>query len=261
MLEIRNFNYSVIIPTHNRVDLLENALKSVFNQAIIPFEIFVVDDLGQNNVRDLIKEFNKEFNYEIKYLTSNSKNGVSHSYNLGSANAKGEYLAFLDDDDFWGKNYILDVSNTFIEKNVDIVLSRLTTFDEKSKQKFPGKCPPQNYEINTFYIKNPGVLRSNLVIKRSSFNLVNGYDEKILGSSDKDLFMKLKSLNKEHYVIDKENLVFWRTNHNKQASANHKRMLGNVKNFYKKYFFSMPLVVHIKMIFKILRLVYFTMRS
>jgi len=261
MSEIAKLNYSVVIPTHDRIDLLENAIRSVFQQTITPYEIFVVDDLELKEVRELLENLNSEFNFHIKYIVSTSKNGVSHSYNLGAASANGEYLAFLDDDDFWGKEYIFNVSNMILKKNVDIVLTSLTNFDSQSKQTLPGKCPPQKYEINTFYIKNPGVLRSNLVVKRSCFELIGGYDEKILGSSDKDLFMRLKALDKKHYVINLENMVFWRTNHTKQASTNHKRMLGNVKNFYKKYFFFMPLMIHFKMFVKILRLVYLIIRN
>lgn len=254
-------NYSVVIPTHDRIDFLENAIRSVFQQSILPSEIIVVDDLGLSKVSNLLENLTNEFDFEIKYVVSNSKNGVSHSYNLGASKARGDYLAFLDDDDFWSKDYMINVGKIIFEKNVDIVLTRLTAFDEESQLTSPGKCPPQKFDVNTFYIKNPGVLRSNLVLKRSCFELANGYDEKILGSSDKELFMRLKALNKKHYVMDQHNMVYWRTNHKSQASSNHKRMLGNVKNFYKKYFFSIPLVVHFKMIIKILRLFYFSFRN
>ena len=261
MSELIKLNYSVVIPTHNRIDFLENAIRSVFQQSILPYEIFVVDDLGLSKVRELLENLSSEFSFNIEYIISTSKNGVSHSYNLGASKAKGEYLAFLDDDDFWSKDYIFNVGKVILEKNIDIILTRLTAFNDESRLTSPGKCPPQKFDVNTFYIKNPGVLRSNLVIKRSYFKLVDGYDEIILGSSDKELFMRLKALGKKHYVIDQHNMVYWRTNHRSQASSNHKRMLGNVINFYKKYFFSIPLVVHLKMIIKISKLIYLTFRS
>lgn len=246
------FNYSVVIPTHNRVHLLDGALRSVFSQSIRPHEIFVVDDLGMSVVQKLIEGLNKEFNFNIRYIVSNSKNGVSYSYNLGASHASAEYLAFLDDDDFWGEDYIDYVADTIMYQNPDMVLTRLTEYDDQCGVIRGGKCPPQCFDVKLFYLRNPGVLRSNLVIRRSCFELAEGYDEKILGSSDKELFMRLKALRKTHFVLDRLNLVYWRTSHKSQASTNHKKMLGNVRKFYRKYFFSMPLDIHIKMSRKML---------
>jgi len=254
-------NYSVVIPTHNRPDFLENAIRSVFNQNIRPREIIVVDDIGLIVVENLIKKLIKEFNFKIQYIISNSKNGVSHSYNLGAFKVKADYLAFLDDDDFWGKDYIKQVDKIILNKKIDIIITRLTQFDNLLHTTKPGKCPSQKFDINDYYLANPGVIRSNIFLKRSIFELAKGYDESIFGSSDKDLFMRLKKLDKIHYVLDKPNLVYWRTNHKSQASTNSKRMLRNVRSFYKKYFFLIPFKIHIKMIKKIFKLFYISIRK
>ncbi len=253
-------NYSVVIPTHDRTDFLENAIRSVFNQKIRPSEIVVVDDIGLAEVENLIKKLKKEFSFKIQYVISNSKNGVSHSYNLGASKVRSEYLAFLDDDDFWGKNYIEQINKIILNKNIDIILTRLTEFDDLLHTTRSGKCAPHKFNMNDYYLVNPGVIRSNIFLKRSIFESVNGYDESIFGSSDKDLFMRLKKIGKTHYILDKSNLVYWRTNHKNQASTNPKRMLRNVRRFYKKYFFSIPLSIHIKMIKKISKLFYLSIQ-
>lgn len=257
----KKLNYSVVIPTHNRLDFLKNALKSIFQQSILPSEIFIVDDLNQSKVKKLVHKLNDKFDFSIKHIVSNSKNGVSHSYNLGATKSNGKYLAFLDDDDFWGKNYIDTIYKVIQKKNIDIIVTRLTEYDDQYKLSKPGKCLPQKFNIKDFYLRNPGVLRSNFFIKRSCFELARGYDEKIFGSSDKEIFMRLKILNKKHHVIDIPNLVYWRTNHKSQASTNFRRMLRNVINFYSKYFFIIPFTFHIKMIIKIIRLVYLSVRN
>lgn len=261
MLKEPNLNYSVVIPTHDRLDFLKNALQSIFVQSIEPYEIFIVDDLNQIKVKELIQNLSKKYSFNIKYIISKSKNGVSHSYNLGAKHAKSEYLAFLDDDDFWGKDYIHSISKIIKKNNFDIIISRLTEYDDQYKKSKPGKCLPQKFNIKDFYLRNPGVLRSNFFIKRSCFELARGYDEKIFGSSDKEIFMRLKILKKKHFVNDKPNLVYWRTNHKSQASINFRRMLRNVVNFYSKYFFTIPFTFHVKMIIKIIRLVYLSVRN
>ena len=159
-------NYSVVIPTHNRTDFLENAIRSIFNQKIRPCEIVVVDDMGLLEVENLITKLKKEFSFKIQYIISNSKNGVSHSYNLGASKVKAEYLAFLDDDDFWGKDYIEQINRIILSKKKDIILTRLTQFDDQLHTTKPGKCPSQKFDINDYYLVNPGVIRSNIFLKK-----------------------------------------------------------------------------------------------
>lgn len=251
-MNINSTIFSVIIPTHNRDLLLVNALESVLNQAYKPLEIIVVDDNSSYKTEAYVENISKKFNFNITYLQSDSDNGVSHSYNLGSRHASGEFLAFLDDDDYWHKEYLNTVYRRIIEKNVDIVITMLTEFDENNEFR-QGKIPPDVFNIEDFYLKNPGILRSNFVVRREKFNRVGGYDETIYGSSDKDIFIRLMRQGCRYDVI-KEQLVFWRTSHDDQASTNPGRMVRQVILFYKKYFKEIPVMYHIKMCWKISKL-------
>ena len=85
---------SVIIPTYNRADLVQRAIKSVLNQTKKPNEIIVVDDGSTDNTKQILK------NYPVKILYQKNK-GVSSARNIGIKNAKYEFIAFLDSDDEW----------------------------------------------------------------------------------------------------------------------------------------------------------------
>lgn len=90
--------FSVIIPTYNRIELLEKALESVNNQSYQNFEIIVVNDNPEekSKVDALITKFNK-----AKSIHHPSAKGGNAARNSGILSAQGELIAFLDDDDTW----------------------------------------------------------------------------------------------------------------------------------------------------------------
>jgi len=91
---------SVIIPTHNRPQLLMKAVKSVICQTYRPIEIIIIDD-GSNEpvTSEWFKKVDKNVSICIK--RNESGTGVAAARNVGIRSAKGEMIAFLDDDDRW----------------------------------------------------------------------------------------------------------------------------------------------------------------
>ncbi len=89
-------NVSVIIPTHNRADLLPRALNSVLAQTLPPGEIILVDDGSTDRTGDLIRQQYPT----VRYLRQACR-GVSAARNLGIAAARGDWIALLDSDDAW----------------------------------------------------------------------------------------------------------------------------------------------------------------
>lgn len=88
---------SAIITTHNRIDLLKRAVKSVLDQTYDNIELIVVDDHSDDGTCDWCKS--QDFKY-IRITKEESKGG-NYARNLGIKASKGEYIAFLDDDDYW----------------------------------------------------------------------------------------------------------------------------------------------------------------
>lgn len=87
--------FSVIIPSYGRPDLLRAALDSVLAQSIDDFEVIIVDDCSPEPV-DIAA------NQRVRVVRTAVNSGAAAARNLGVANATGEVLAFLDDDDEWG---------------------------------------------------------------------------------------------------------------------------------------------------------------
>lgn len=89
---------SVIIPTYNRADLLPRAINSVLSQTFTAYEIIIVDDCSSDNTQDVIASLSDP---RIRQIRHDRNKGQSAAINTGIANARGEYIAFLDDDDEW----------------------------------------------------------------------------------------------------------------------------------------------------------------
>lgn len=101
---------SAIIATHNRIDLLPRAIDSVLSQTYKDIECIVVDDASTDGTENYCKGLDS-----VKYIRISQKEskGGNYARNLGIKAAKGEYIAFLDDDDVWYP--------TKIEKQVDAI--------------------------------------------------------------------------------------------------------------------------------------------
>jgi glycosyltransferase involved in cell wall biosynthesis len=87
---------SVVIPTHNRADLLGEALDSALAQTVPPAEVIVLDDASTDDTPDLVARYGAP----VRYVRQ-ERAGQSAARNRGAAAATGEYIAMLDSDDVW----------------------------------------------------------------------------------------------------------------------------------------------------------------
>lgn len=123
---------SVIIPLYNCEKYIKRCIESVINQTYKNIEIIIIDDGSSDNSIEIVNELIKRYN-TIRIIKQENK-GVSSARNAGIENSKGDYIAFLDADDWVESNIYETMINNAIEQNVDIV-----------------KC---NYYSNKIYNKN-----------------------------------------------------------------------------------------------------------
>ncbi len=89
---------SVIICTYNRVGLLGRSIQSVLSQTYTNLELLIIDDCSADDTGEFVKKISDE---RIRYYRNEKNMGIAASRNRGASLAKGEYLAFQDDDDEW----------------------------------------------------------------------------------------------------------------------------------------------------------------
>jgi len=93
--------FSIVLPTYNRAHLIETAVKSVLNQTFSDWELIIVDDGSTDNTRELIQTY-QEKDARIRYIyQENQERSVAR--NNGIEKATGQYVCFLDSDDYFLK--------------------------------------------------------------------------------------------------------------------------------------------------------------
>lgn len=104
--------FSVIIPTYNRADVVVSSIRSVLSQDFQDLELIVVDDGSTDHTKEVISQIE---DYRLRYFfKKNEERGAAR--NFGVRMAKGQYVTFLDSDDFLFNNHLLTASK-FIRDN------------------------------------------------------------------------------------------------------------------------------------------------
>ncbi len=110
---------SIVITTYKRADKIENAIKSVLNQTYKNLEIIIVDDNAKEpEERKRTKAIVEKYE-TIRYIENKENLGGALSRNVGIDNAKGSFIAFLDDDDKYTKNKIEKQYKCYLEHKND----------------------------------------------------------------------------------------------------------------------------------------------
>ena len=129
---------SVIIPTYNRGNIITATIESVLAQTERDLEVIVVDDGSTDDTRSVVEGLSD--GRVVYFFTTNG--GPASARNLGLSKASGEYIAFLDSDDFWPANY-LEVMISQLENNskFSVAYSPITVVYPDGRERKSYKCP------------------------------------------------------------------------------------------------------------------------
>ena len=125
--------FSIIIPVYNTKEkFIRECIESIINQTYQNFEIIIVDDGSNQVTKEILLEESTKDNRIIVYSIENA--GVSNARNYGTLKAKGDYIIYVDSDDFISEEYLMDMFNILKNKLYDVIYSQIT-FDEKNLKK------------------------------------------------------------------------------------------------------------------------------
>lgn len=126
-----NIKISIIIPSYNVEKYIKECLDSLINQTFKDFEIIVVDDGSSDNTINILKKY-QTMHSNIKIIQQeNQYAGVAR--NNGMKHAQGDYLLFLDSDDFFDLDLLEKTYNKAIESDAEVVLFDGDYFDDKNR--------------------------------------------------------------------------------------------------------------------------------
>jgi len=138
---------SIIIPVYNGAKYVSDALSSVVNQTFTDWECIVIDDASTDNSVDIINDFvarDKRF----RLIKKDKNSGIGATRNVGLDVARGEYIAFLDQDDFYFQSALESLLWTAREYNADTVIGDFMVVPDEMKY-----APSNNTEFNPSQLK------------------------------------------------------------------------------------------------------------
>ena len=228
---------SVIITTYNRPNYLEEAVKSVVNQTFQDFEILIIDDGSKEKyAKDVVNKYEK-----CLYFFKNN-GGVSSARNYGINKSKGDYIAFLDDDDYW-KNNKLEIQVNLLNNKpeIDCIHSSIEVVNEKGKllNKRLGASKNKAHKRSGYVFWNALgvwlVKASTPLIRKKVFNNNKMmFDETLEVGEDTDFYQRMFYKHKVIYI--EEPLTFYREYNNiSRLSLQNSKYIGLEKKIYNNF--------------------------
>jgi glycosyltransferase involved in cell wall biosynthesis len=188
--------FSIIIPTYNRAERLKIALESILKQTFQNFEVLVCDDGSTDHTKDVVQLFINKL--DLTYIWEENWGGPARPRNNGIKKAKGEWVCFLDSDDWWYSNK-LEKLNEHISSHTeaDFVCHELIMNNVLTGYQRVYKCGPivPNLYYNMLMYGN-NFLNSGTSIKKSTltkFNIEISESKDFISVEDFDLCLQLAS--------------------------------------------------------------------
>ena len=192
---------SVVVRTHKRKEVLRRTLKSLENQLYKNFEVVIVED-GENTAENMVKSDFPSLN--INYFATGENVGRGRAGNIGIERAKGKYVCFLDDDDY----YYADCISTFVAKLESFPEAGFAVSGGMAYETEILNTDPYEFTVNKIYpISFSHITLMDMCIKcripmccgmfrRELYDKVGGMREDIGGDEDWAMWLKFLSVSK-----------------------------------------------------------------
>jgi glycosyltransferase involved in cell wall biosynthesis len=197
---------SVVIPLYNKRDTILRALNSVLNQTLQPYELIVVDDGSTDGSGEVVAGFK---NRDIRLITQPNA-GVSAARNRGVAEAKGDWIAFLDADDEWKTNYLETISSLFEKYPACNLLATSYLLQDHRGRRRKIILNKLQFKDNDGLLDNyfevsssshPPLWTSAVTIKRSALDSIGGFPVGIKSGEDLLTWARLAVVNNIAYSL------------------------------------------------------------
>ena len=193
--------------------------------------MIIINDCPEYEKREDVDYLVHSYGNDITYVVNEKKCGANYSRNLGANISKGEYISFLDDDDYWAENRLEKVV-ALLNGDADIVYSDYYIFNEKRKRYIKRFLPNPDRVIETILSENFLGGFSNVTFKRSCFDIAGQLDEDMPSCQDHDLFIRMLQYGQIAYI--NEGLCYYRVSAN-SISLNNKKKLEGFIMLMEKY--------------------------
>ncbi len=224
-MDTNNF-VDVIIPVKERYNLLLTALESIKNQSLKPQKVWIIDDCSNEKIGNFPR-----YPFDIVLLRNKTNRGPAYSCNLAARKSNAKYISILETDDTWKPKKLEKQLKLAKKENLDFVYCNYLLNKKRNTQKFSNdKKKLFSFLLQKWSCPNP----STFFFKRKSFLKIKGFDKKMIGSHDLDLWIRItQSSFKINYV--KDFLVTIENYNPNQMSREYKTRIKSINIFLSKY--------------------------
>ncbi len=224
---------SVVIPAYKRDHVIERAIRSVLGQTYQNFEILVVDDGSRDDTESVVASLSKRES-RIRYFYHDTNRGAQAARNTGAKAAQGEWIAFLDSDDYFTPNSLEARMLVARSEGVKVVISKCLLL-RKDQSMTTCETPPLNGYVYRDLLTHHGPLFSGLLIAKEALGKIGYLDEQIISYQDWDTVIRLA----KHYPFsfDAEPTFIYDCRGDDTISRNKVREAEGYRQVFNKHFF------------------------
>ncbi|WP_346693280.1 glycosyltransferase family 2 protein [Coprobacter fastidiosus] len=226
--------FSIIIPTYNHAHLIERCLNSVISQTYHNWEAIVINNFSEDNTIEVVEQFKDS---RIRLVNYANNGIIAASRNRGILEAKGEWICFLDSDDWWANNKLEEC--LFYLSNYDIIYHDFSIYRENNikvgaAKKIKGRVLNRDL-IADMLVNGNAIVTSSVVVRRDIIMQVGMMceDKTLVGVEDYDYWLRImKYTNRVKYIP--KLLGFYYIGQNTSGSIKQIDKLTAIYNKYKK---------------------------
>jgi len=222
---------SVVVPAYNAGQYLKQAINSILTQSHAILEIIIVNDGSTDNTADVASSFNDP---RVRIVTK-TNGGMSSARNAGVNKAKGEFLAFLDADDYWMPDK-LEKQIALLQSKPDIGFCSTATRVETPEGTFVNEwsCPDIKIStLHTIFANSAAIAGSaSSILTRMSIHRAAGqFDETLTGLEDTDMWIRYAAQSEYLCIAETLTVILKREG---SVSRNFQNMRSSALTAYRK---------------------------
>ena len=186
---------SIVIPSYNHAHFLGQALQSILDQTYSKWEVIVIDNYSSDRTRCLIKKY---IDPRISFHQINNHGVIARSRNIGIGLAKGEWIAFLDSDDWWETDK-LEICLKKIDTQTDLIYHDLKIFSQGFRLWKPRKIKSRQLQrpiTHDLLVNGNGIATSSVMVRTKLIRSIGGMDERpeMAAAEDYNTWLRLSKL-------------------------------------------------------------------
>lgn len=194
---------SVVMPTRNRADLVRSAVSTVLEQAGVELELIIVDDASTDHTWDVLGDI-AEGDARVRIIRLDERSGAGRARNVGVAEARASYVAFIDDDTEWHPTKLrrqLDAALADAEQ-IGVVYGPYLLMLPDGRSRWVGSAAAARKAPFRTLIRRNFIGMPTVLVRRDLLEAIGGFDESLPRLQDWDLFVRLAEVTKFAYVPD-----------------------------------------------------------